>query len=82
MCEFLCALVSKCYQISTTTDADVFFEYFPHVNTFTVYVCPDGWTPENAGHMEYLAQSLQVTKANLLSTIAKLFELESKLEVK
>lgn len=81
MNKLLCEVLSKCYEISTKTIADVFFDYAPHVNTFTVWVYRNGWTQETAGDMEYLALSIRVTKGNLITTMAKLLDLEYELGV-
>ena len=81
MKKLLCEVLSKCYEISTNTEADVFFDYSPHVNSFSVFVYRNGWTPETAGDMEYLALSIKATKGNLISTMAKLLDLECELGV-
>lgn len=81
MNKLLCEILNKCYDISRKTVADVFFDYSPHVNSFTVYVYRNGWKHENAGDMEYFACSIGVTKGNLISTMAKLLDLEYELEV-
>lgn len=81
MNKLLCEVLNKCYEISTKTIADVFFDYAPHVNTFTVWVYRNGWTPETAADMEYFALSIRVTKGNLITTMAKLLDLEYELGV-
>jgi len=37
----LCDLLALCMEISKTTDKDMFFEYSPHVNTFSVHFLLD-----------------------------------------
>ena len=81
MSKLLCEILSKCYEISTNTKADVFFDYAPHVNTFSVFVYRDGWTEETNGDMEYFAMSLRATRGNLITILAKLYDLEDELEV-
>lgn len=81
MNKLLCEVLSKCYEISTNTKADVFFDYAPHVKAFSVFVYRDGWTEKTACDMEYFAMSLRVTKGNLITTMAKLYDLEYELEV-
>lgn len=81
MNKLLCEILNKCYEISTNTKADVFFEYAPHVKRFTVYVYRNGWTQETVGDMEFLAFSIRVTKDNLITTMAKLLDLEYELGV-
>lgn len=39
----LMKIISLCYEISNKTDADVFFNYSPHVNYITVYYYENGY---------------------------------------
>ena len=37
-------LLGDCMELSTTTDADAFFSYSPHVNMVSVTIYPTGWS--------------------------------------
>lgn len=39
----LCQILSRCYIISTTTKADAFCSYHPHVSQIDIYIYPDGF---------------------------------------
>jgi hypothetical protein len=81
MNKLLCEVLSKCYEISTNTVADVFFEYAAHVNTFSVYVYREGWTEQSSRSFDWIAMSKPVTKGNLIATMAELLDLECELGV-
>lgn len=44
--ELLKRVLEKCYLISTHSKCDVFFEYSPHVNCFTIMYFKDGYNKE------------------------------------
>lgn len=81
MNKLLCEVLSKCYDISTNTVADVFFEYAAHVNTFSVYMYRDGWTEQRSTSIDWITMSMPVTNGNLITTMAKLLDLEHELGV-
>ena len=68
----LCEVLSTCHFISRNTDADVFFDYSPHCNAYSVFYYPDGWKEETAGEMVYLNSVTKINCKNLRATIAKL----------
>lgn len=70
MYNLLCEVLSMCYEISTKTEADVFFEYLPHVDSYMVYCHPNGWQP--TVEFEWIDQQATITPLNLQNTIAKL----------
>lgn len=63
-------VVELCYEISTTTKADVFFNYSPHVNYFTIYYYADGW--EENKEADYTTNSTEITEKSLKIAINKL----------
>lgn len=81
MNELLCEIMSICYEISRTSKADVFFEYSPHVSSFSVEWYEDGWKelddPEYK-EPEYIAMVKHINEGNLLSVRAKLHEIAGK----
>lgn len=81
MNKLLCEVLSMCFRISMNSDADVFFDYAPHVNTYTIFYYRDGWTTETAGDMEYMNCSTRISVKNLKATLAKLNDLACELEV-
>lgn len=44
--DLLTEIVGHCYEISTQTKADAFFEYAPHTSEITIRIYPDGWYAE------------------------------------
>lgn len=72
MNKLLCEVLSMCFRISRDCDADVFFEYYPHCNSYSVYYYPDGWTLETAGDMVHMESVTKITCKNLKNTLAKL----------
>lgn len=70
MYNLLCEVLNMCYEISTKTEADVFFEYSPHVDAYMVYCYRDGWQPDVP--FEWIEQQASVKPMNLKITIEKL----------
>lgn len=44
--EKLQEIVALCYEISTKTKADAFFDYSPHTRQISVYVYENGWSED------------------------------------
>lgn len=66
-----------CYEISVNSEADCFFNYSPHVNTFDVYVYETGW--KTGGSAERFSFNEDVTQDNLLEVMDKLYALRAKM---
>lgn len=79
--KLLCEVLSMCYCISEESEADVFFDYAPHCNSYSIFLYRDGWTQETAGDMVYLECVTKITCKNLRRTIAKLNALAVELGV-
>jgi hypothetical protein len=80
MYNLLCEVLSMCYEISNKSEADVFFEYSPHIDGYMVYCFREGWQPNVP--FEWIEQQASVTPLNLLRTIEKLVALADELGVK
>lgn len=63
-------VLGLCVEISTTTKADVFFEYLPHVNSFNVRVWEFGW--DVTGTPSHVIDFADVCESELLKAIEKL----------
>lgn len=63
-------VLGLCVEISTTTKADVFFDYLPHVNSFSLRVYMDGWEVDRP--VSYTAECMDICERDLLAMIAKL----------
>ena len=81
MNELLCEILSTCHYISRNTDADVFFEYAPHCNAYSIFWYRVGWTEETAINMEFLECVTKITCENMRKTIAKLNALAEEMGV-
>lgn len=48
-------IISKCYEISARTPADVFFRYSPHTSEISVHYHPKGWDvdPDECVYLQY-----------------------------
>lgn len=66
-----------CYEISTHSEADCFFEYRPHVDSFYVKVFEFGWAGCAKG--EYYAFCADANRDNLLEVLDKLYALKHKM---
>lgn len=81
MNKLLCEVLNMCYSISEDSKADVFFEYAPHCNAYTVFYYHDGWTAETADEMVYLDMVTDITYENMKATLAKLNTIASEMGV-
>lgn len=70
MNKLLCEVLNMCYEISSKTEAEVFFEYIAHIDSYMVYCYPNGWEPFTA--FEWIDQQARITQDNLHNTIVKL----------
>lgn len=75
--RYMAEVMGLCYEISTHSDADCFFNYSPHVNSFDVQVFEFGWAVGAKG--EYYAFSQEVNQDNLMDASEKLYALRAKL---
>ena len=66
-----------CYEISVNSEADCFFNYSPHVDSFDVYVYEFGWAVGAKG--EYYALCADANRDNLLEVLDKLYALRAKM---
>lgn len=81
MNKLFCEILSMCYRISKHSKADVFFEYAPHCNAYTVFWFRDGWTERTAGDMEYLNCVTHISRVNMKVTLAKLHDIAAEMGV-
>ena len=75
--RLMAEVLGLCYEISVNSEADCFFNYSPHVDSFDVYVYEFGWAVGAKG--EYYARQEDVTSDNLLSALDKLYTLRAKM---
>ena len=75
--RLMAEVLGLCYEISVNSEADCFFNYSPHVDSFDVYVYEFGWAVGAKG--EYYARQEYVTSDNLLSALDKLYALRAKM---
>lgn len=81
MNKLLCEILSICFRISRDSDADVFFDYAPHCNAYSIFYYLEGWTQETARNMVYMDCVTKITCKNLRATLAKLNALAAELGV-
>ena len=81
--DLLLEVFRKCYQISTNSKYDVFFDYAPHCNIYTIYYYINGWNPDD--EPIYLKSdvdiSRKITIKTLQQTIKELDKLWESIEV-
>lgn len=77
--ELLCVVLSLCCKISNGSNADVFFDYAPHCDSYNVYWYRDGWS--YGKEMVWLEQTTEITEANLWATVDKLRVIATELGV-
>lgn len=70
-------VLDLCHEISTYSEADCFFSYSPHVNSFDVQVFEFGWAVGAKG--EWYAFGENITRENLYRAIRNLLDLRAKL---
>ena len=75
--RLMAEVLGLCYEISTHSEADCFFAYSPHVDSFDVYVYEFGWAVGAKG--EYYAFSADVNRDTLLEVLDKLYALRAKM---
>ena len=75
--RLMAEVLGLCYEISTHSEADCFFAYSPHVDSFDVYVYEFGWPVGAKG--EYYALQEYITSDNLLEVLDKLYALKHKM---
>lgn len=75
--RLMAEVLGLCYEISVNSEADCFFAYSPHVDSFDVYVYEFGWAVGANG--EYYALQEYVNRDNLLEVLDKLYALKHKM---
>ena len=75
--RLMAEVLGLCYEISVNSEADCFFAYSPHVDSFDVYVYEFGWAVGAKG--EYYAFCADVNRDNLLEVLDKLYALKHKM---
>lgn len=72
-------IVKKCYEISTKSKADVFFNYYPHCNTYEIKYHLEGWDYNSKG--TYLTDDAIIDDIyNLEKTLKELDKLWESIE--
>ena len=75
--RLMAEVLGLCYEISVNSEADCFFNYSPHVDSFDVYVYEFGWAV--GAKVKYYARNEDVTSDNLLEVLDKLYALKHKM---
>ena len=75
--RLMAEVLGLCYEISTNSEADCFFNYSPHVNFFDVHVYESGWSRDAEG--EWYAMAKDLSRDNLMAAAEKLYELRAKM---
>jgi hypothetical protein len=75
--RMMAEVLGLCYEISTNSEADCFFSYSPHVNSFDVHVFEFGWAIGAKG--EWYAMSKEATEDNLIQVADMLHILRVKM---
>lgn len=78
MKELLLKVLALCYEISTTTRADVFFDYYSHCNYYSVCYNKDGWYEND--ETIYIDLCTEINIKNLKITLKKLEKLKSEVK--
>ena len=73
----LAEVAGLCYEISANSEADCFFNYSAHVDTFDVHVYESGW--QAGSEAEYYSFNKEATEDNLLDALDKLYALRAKM---
>lgn len=74
----LCQLLTRCMEISNNTKAACFMDYEPHLNSYSVFLYRDGWSPTKEA--EWVAVCKAITKENAANTMEKLEKIYRELE--
>ena len=77
-CDRLHGVLAMCMEISNNTKADCFFDYAPHVNTYSVNIYRNGWV--EGAELEWLDMSSDITEDNIMATLNKLAAIYCELE--
>ena len=75
--RLMAEVLGLCYEISTHSKADCFFNYSPHIDSFDVNVFEFGWVEGTKG--KYYAFCADVNRDNLLEVLDKLYALKHKM---
>lgn len=75
--RLMAEVLGLCYEISVNSEADCFFDYSPHVDSFDVKIYKFGWTECAKG--EYYAFCADVNRDTLLEVLDKLYALRAKM---
>ena len=75
--RLMAEVLGLCYEISVNSEADCFFRYSPHVDSFDVQIYEFGWEEGVKG--EYYAFCADVNRDNLLEVLDKLYALKHKM---
>lgn len=75
--RYLAEVLGLCYEISVNSEADCFFNYSPHVDTFDVHVYESGWKERSSA--EYYSFNEEATEDNLIEVLDKLYALRAKM---
>lgn len=75
--RLMAEVLGMCYEISVNSDADCFFKYSPHVDSFDVKIYEFGWSKGAKG--EHYAFCADVNRDNLLEVLDKLYALKHKM---
>ena len=52
-------IIARCFEISTQTKADVFFDYHPHITSISIRIYLDGWsTNSDCLNMKYKGEQI------------------------
>ena len=77
--RYMAEVLGLCYEISTNSEADCFFNYSPHVNYFDVHVYEYGWSEKEEHECERYASCAEVTQDNLMDVLDKLYAMRAKM---
>ena len=75
--RLMAEVLGLCYEISVNSEADCFFAYSPHVDSFDVKIYELGWSEGAKG--EYYAFCADANRDNLLEVLDKLYALKHKM---
>ncbi len=75
--RLMAEVLGLCYEISVNSEADCFFNYSPHVDSFDVCIYEFGW--DTGANGEYYAFCADVNRDNLLEVLDKLYALKHKM---
>ena len=73
-------VLALCMKISDNTNADCFFSYEPHCNSYSVSIHRDGW--DSGEDADYIDMVTDITSESVAKTCAKLNEIYKELKEK